>query len=79
MLEMKFVIGGLFKLLRRYHYDMNSNSVLRINLLLINVSLHCLNQMRMLGIYSRLDQIFEAPYAVREVLISQFGLEYSVC
>lgn len=34
-------------------------------------------EMRMLGIYSRLDQIFEAPHAVREVLISQFALEYS--
>ncbi|KAL3516439.1 hypothetical protein ACH5RR_023341, partial [Cinchona calisaya] len=34
-------------------------------------------EMQMLGIYSRLDKIFEAPHAVREVLISQFGLEYS--
>nr|GMD65321.1 structural maintenance of chromosomes protein 5 [Ipomoea batatas]GMD67523.1 structural maintenance of chromosomes protein 5 [Ipomoea batatas] len=33
--------------------------------------------MRRLGIYSRLDQVFEAPFAVKEVLISQFGLEYS--
>lgn len=35
--------------------------------------------MRELGIYSRLDQVFEAPDAVKEVLISQFGLEHSVC
>ncbi|XP_031113610.1 structural maintenance of chromosomes protein 5 [Ipomoea triloba] len=34
-------------------------------------------EMRRLGIYSRLDQVFEAPFAVKEVLISQFGLEYS--
>lgn len=34
-------------------------------------------EMRMLGIYSRLDQIFEAPHAVKEVLINQFGLECS--
>ncbi|CAK7330929.1 unnamed protein product [Dovyalis caffra] len=35
------------------------------------------DEMRGLGIYSRLDQIFEAPDAVKEVLISQFGLENS--
>lgn len=35
-------------------------------------------QMRALGIYSRLDQVFDAPVAVKEVLIGQFGLEYSV-
>ncbi|KAG6789486.1 hypothetical protein POTOM_005584 [Populus tomentosa] len=35
------------------------------------------NEMRQLGIYSRLDQVFEAPDAVKEVLISQFGLEHS--
>ncbi|KAH8520109.1 hypothetical protein H0E87_001534 [Populus deltoides] len=35
------------------------------------------NEMRELGIYSRLDQVFEAPDAVKEVLISQFGLEHS--
>ncbi|CAH9122921.1 unnamed protein product [Cuscuta epithymum] len=34
-------------------------------------------EMRNLGIYSRLDQIFDAPVAVKEVLISQFGLEHS--
>uniref|UniRef100_A0A6N2MVU2 Structural maintenance of chromosomes protein 5 n=1 Tax=Salix viminalis TaxID=40686 RepID=A0A6N2MVU2_SALVM len=34
-------------------------------------------KMRELGIYSRLDQVFEAPDAVKEVLISQFGLEHS--
>ncbi|KAL9329884.1 hypothetical protein ACSQ67_004887 [Phaseolus vulgaris] len=32
---------------------------------------------RALGIYSRLDQIFDAPIAVKEVLISQFNLDYS--
>ncbi|GMH30635.1 hypothetical protein Nepgr_032478 [Nepenthes gracilis] len=34
-------------------------------------------KMRMLGVYSRLDQVFDAPGAVKDVLISQFGLEYS--
>ncbi|XAR54385.1 hypothetical protein NMG60_11029487 [Bertholletia excelsa] len=34
-------------------------------------------EMRALGIYSRLDQIFDAPTAVREVLVGQFGLSYS--
>ncbi|GAB2300145.1 Structural maintenance of chromosomes protein 5 [Dionaea muscipula] len=34
-------------------------------------------KMHMLGIYSRLDQVFDAPAAVKDVLISQFGLEYS--
>ncbi|GAB2216841.1 hypothetical protein Droror1_Dr00024621 [Drosera rotundifolia] len=34
-------------------------------------------KMRALGIYSRLDQVFYAPIAVKEVLISQFGLEHS--
>ncbi|KAK7392804.1 hypothetical protein VNO78_21252 [Psophocarpus tetragonolobus] len=32
---------------------------------------------RVLGIYSRLDQIFDAPIAVKEVLISQFNLDNS--
>ncbi|CAJ1937517.1 unnamed protein product [Sphenostylis stenocarpa] len=32
---------------------------------------------RALGIYSRLDQIFDAPIAVKEVLISQFSLDNS--
>ncbi|KAI4333084.1 hypothetical protein L6164_017934 [Bauhinia variegata] len=30
-----------------------------------------------LGIYSRLDQIFDAPTAVKEVLTEQFGLDHS--
>ncbi|XP_061369771.1 structural maintenance of chromosomes protein 5-like, partial [Gastrolobium bilobum] len=30
-----------------------------------------------LGIYSRLDQIFDAPVAVKEVLIGQFNLDHS--
>lgn len=36
-------------------------------------------EMKMLGIKSRLDQVFDAPAAVREVLISQFALAHSVC
>lgn len=35
--------------------------------------------MRKLGIHARLDHIFDAPAAVKEVLISQFGLDNSVC
>lgn len=35
--------------------------------------------MRELGIYSRLDQVFDAPFAVKEVLTSQFSLDRSVC
>lgn len=38
---------------------------------------HVSEEMRTLGIYSRLDQVFEAPIAVKEVLIGQFGLEFS--
>lgn len=34
-------------------------------------------QMHELGIYSRLDQVFDAPTAVKEVLTSQFNLENS--
>lgn len=34
--------------------------------------------MHELGIYSRLDQAFDAPAAVKDVLTSQFGLEHSV-
>ncbi|KAM7474353.1 hypothetical protein LguiB_021596 [Lonicera macranthoides] len=34
-------------------------------------------EMRALGIYSRLDQVFDAPHAVKEVLTGQFGLESS--
>ena len=34
--------------------------------------------MRKIGICARLDQIFDAPAAVREVLISQSGLDHSV-
>lgn len=34
--------------------------------------------MHKLGIYSRLDQVFDAPSAVKDVLISQSGLEHSV-
>uniref|UniRef100_A0A1J3CXP7 Structural maintenance of chromosomes protein 5 n=1 Tax=Noccaea caerulescens TaxID=107243 RepID=A0A1J3CXP7_NOCCA len=38
---------------------------------------HITDHMRSLGIRDRLDQIFDAPDAVKEVLNSQFGLEYS--
>ncbi|KAK6933847.1 RecF/RecN/SMC, N-terminal, partial [Dillenia turbinata] len=34
-------------------------------------------QIHALGIYSRLDQVFEAPPAVKEVLTNQFGLDNS--
>ncbi|CAA0815217.1 Structural maintenance of chromosomes protein 5, partial [Striga hermonthica] len=34
-------------------------------------------EMRKLGISSRLDQFFEAPHVVKEVLIGQFGLDHS--
>ncbi|CAA3031223.1 structural maintenance of chromosomes 5, partial [Olea europaea subsp. europaea] len=34
-------------------------------------------EMLKLGISSRLDQVFEAPHAVKDVLTSQFGLEHS--
>lgn len=43
------------------------------------ISFHYLIQMKMLGINSRLDQVFDAPLAVKEVLISQFALQNSVC
>ncbi|KAI9116670.1 hypothetical protein K1719_012328 [Acacia pycnantha] len=33
--------------------------------------------MRTLGIYSRLDEVFDAPTAVKQVLIGQFGLDHS--
>lgn len=35
------------------------------------------DEMQKLGISSRLDQVFEAPHAVKEVLISQFHLDAS--
>ncbi|XP_057496427.1 structural maintenance of chromosomes protein 5 isoform X1 [Actinidia eriantha] len=38
---------------------------------------HVSEEIHTLGIYSRLDQVFDAPNAVKEVLIGQFGLEYS--
>lgn len=38
-----------------------------------------IKQMHLLGIYSRLDQIFDAPNAVKEVLTGQCGLDRSVC
>lgn len=37
-----------------------------------------LQQMRSLGIYSRLDEVFDAPTAVKHVLIEQSGLDRSV-
>uniref|UniRef100_A0A251VFZ7 Uncharacterized protein n=1 Tax=Helianthus annuus TaxID=4232 RepID=A0A251VFZ7_HELAN len=36
-------------------------------------------EMSSMGLYSRLDQVFDAPHAVKEVLIGQAGLEHSVC
>ncbi|KAM5552127.1 structural maintenance of chromosomes protein 5 [Rosa sericea] len=38
---------------------------------------HISEEMSALGIYSRLDQVFDAPIAVKEVLIGQFGLDRS--
>ncbi|KAK1293175.1 hypothetical protein QJS10_CPB17g01860 [Acorus calamus] len=38
---------------------------------------HISNEMRKLGIYSRLDQVFDAPNAVKDVLISQHRLDHS--
>ncbi|KAF3948280.1 hypothetical protein CMV_025705 [Castanea mollissima] len=35
-------------------------------------------EMHLIGIYSRLDQVFNAPNVVEEVLTSQFGLDRSV-
>ena len=35
-------------------------------------------QMHLIGIYSWLDQVFNAPNAVKEVLTGQFGLDRSV-
>lgn len=43
----------------------------------MSIFLHLL-QMRELGICNRLDQVFDAPDAVKDVLISQAGLEHSV-
>ncbi|KAJ0809977.1 putative structural maintenance of chromosomes protein [Helianthus annuus] len=34
-------------------------------------------EMSSMGLYSRLDQVFDAPHAVKEVLIGQAGLEHS--
>nr|XP_043611222.1 structural maintenance of chromosomes protein 5 [Erigeron canadensis] len=39
--------------------------------------LHISHEMSSIGLYSRLDQVFDAPYAVKEVLIGQAGLEHS--
>ncbi|KAL7618649.1 hypothetical protein Lser_V15G03887 [Lactuca serriola] len=39
--------------------------------------LHISQQMSSMGVYSRLDQVFDAPYAVKEVLIGQANLESS--
>ncbi|MFS7986073.1 putative structural maintenance of chromosomes protein [Helianthus anomalus] len=35
-----------------------------------------INQMSSMGLYSRLDQVFDAPHAIKEVLIGQAGLEH---
>ncbi|KAI3830529.1 hypothetical protein MKW98_030692 [Papaver atlanticum] len=41
------------------------------------VPLQLSEEMQKLGIYSRPYQVFDGPNAVKEVLISQFGLQYS--
>ncbi|GAB4832518.1 Structural maintenance of chromosomes protein 5 [Ancistrocladus abbreviatus] len=38
---------------------------------------HVSDKMRMLGVYSRLDQVFDAPDPVKDVLVTQFGLDNS--
>ncbi|MCL7031993.1 hypothetical protein MKW94_005340 [Papaver nudicaule] len=42
-----------------------------------NVPFQLSEEMHKLGIYSRLDQVFDGPSAVKEVMIDQFGLEHS--
>lgn len=76
---MKVVMRFLFKLLGRYLIVLNWSYVWMIHLVFIYVSFYYLKQMKMLGIKSRLDQVFDAPAAVRDVLISQFALDHSVC
>ncbi|KAJ0975605.1 hypothetical protein J5N97_017570 [Dioscorea zingiberensis] len=41
------------------------------------ISFQISDEVRKLGVYTRLDQVFDAPNAVKEVLISQAGLEHS--
>jgi len=45
----------------------------------ILLSFFYIKQMHSLGLYSRIDQVFDAPNAVKEVLTGQFGLDHSVC
>jgi hypothetical protein len=47
-------------------------------IVILNILLFFLWQMKELGIYSRLDQVFQAPDTVKDVLISQAGLDNSV-
>lgn len=47
-------------------------------IILFYISGLSVEQMNELGIYTRLDQVFDAPDAVKEVLISQCGLDRSV-
>ena len=47
-------------------------------IVILNILLFFLWQMKQLGIYSRLDQVFQAPDTVKDVLISQAGLDNSV-
>jgi len=39
---------------------------------------HASDEMHAFGIYSRLDQVFDAPHEVKEVLIGQFKPEQSL-
>jgi hypothetical protein len=47
-------------------------------IVVFNILLFLFWQMEQLGIYSRLDQVFQAPDTVKDVLISQAGLDDSV-
>ena len=72
---MKFVMKGSFMHLMRY-------ALLSFHIfptwVWFTTNVCRFKQMCALGIYSRLDQVFDAPHAVKEVLIGQFGLEHSV-
>lgn len=67
-----------FKITEEVCISFSKTSCLMLIYLLIWFSCYYLPQMRMLGIHSRLDQVFDAPDAVKEVLINQFGLDSSV-
>lgn len=76
---MKIVKKSPFKFPRRYYpWGHNWNVILNYNQFLYHAFILFLVQMSTLGISSRLDQVFDAPDAVKEVLTSQFALEHSV-